>query len=34
MKDDSLEQFFEGIRASCNLHAKRKGYTNEGADRW
>ncbi len=32
-RDNSLEQFFEGIRASCNFHAKRKGYTNDGADR-
>ena len=31
MKDDSLEQFFEGIRSSCNEHAKRKGYTQRGA---
>ncbi len=29
---DSLEQFFAGIRASCNEHAKRKGYTKESAD--
>lgn len=30
--DDSLERFFAGVRASCNEHAKRKGYTEESAD--
>jgi hypothetical protein len=32
-KDNSLELFFEGIRESCNTHARRKGYTNLGADK-
>lgn len=30
---NTLEEFFEGIRSSCNDHAKRKGYTNGGADK-
>ena len=30
-RDNSLELFFEGIRASCNEHARRKGYTQRGA---
>jgi hypothetical protein len=29
---NSLEDFFQGVRSSCTEHAKRKGYTNEGAD--
>ena len=29
---NSLEDFFQGVRSSCTEHAKRKGYTNDGAD--
>jgi len=29
---NSLEDFFNGVRSSCTEHAKRKGYTNGGAD--
>jgi hypothetical protein len=30
-KRTPLDDFFDGIRASCNEHAVRKGYTTRGA---
>jgi hypothetical protein len=30
--NDSLEDFFAGVRASCTEHAVRKGYTKSGPD--
>ena len=32
MEKDSLEQFFAGVRESCSVHARRKGYTDDNAD--
>lgn len=29
---DSLDEFFAEVRSSCTEHAKRKGYTDGGAD--
>lgn len=33
MEKDSLERFLAEVRSSCNEHAKRKGYTDDGADK-